>query len=70
MQEVVSHFNAALLNLKSQFRKAHIFHGVKSLTSHEVRDVSDACSSFLLSKKGVGAALVGAMPEVKNAPTQ
>ncbi|CAJ1424545.1 unnamed protein product, partial [Effrenium voratum] len=60
-QEVVSHFNAALLNLKSQFRKAHIFHGVKTLTS-DVREMSEAMSSFLLAKKGIGAALVPVMP--------
>ncbi|OLQ12894.1 hypothetical protein AK812_SmicGene3107 [Symbiodinium microadriaticum] len=66
MQEVISHFNAALLNLKSQFRKAHIFHGVKSLTS-DIREMSEACSSFLLAKKGIGAALVPlAMPQVDN----
>lgn len=66
-EEVVSHFNAALLKLKSQFRKAHIFHGVKSLSSHEVRDVAEACSSFLLSKKGVGAALIPSMMPLHNA---
>ncbi|CAK9050758.1 unnamed protein product [Durusdinium trenchii] len=61
IQEVVSHFNAALLNLKSQFRKAHIFHGVKSLTS-DLREMSEVSSSFLMAKKGIGAALVPLMP--------
>ena len=61
IQEVVSHFNAALLNLKSQFRKAHIFHGVKTLTS-DLREMSEVSSSFLLAKKGIGAALVPLMP--------
>lgn len=65
MQEVVWHFNAALTNLKSQFRKAHIFHGVKSLSVHEMGSDSEVCSSFLHAKKGVGDALVPSMlPQV------
>lgn len=69
IQEVVSHFNAALQNLKSQFRKAHIFHGVKTLTS-DLREMSEVSSSFLLSKKGIGAALVPLMPQQGSATTQ
>lgn len=61
VDEVICHFNAALSNLKSQFRKAHIFHGVKALTVHEVGTDVEICSSFLMSKKGVGDALVPAM---------
>jgi len=65
LQEVVWHFNAALLNLKSQFRKAHIFHGVKSLSVQEIGSDSEVCSSFLLTKKGVGDALVpSVLPQV------
>ncbi|CAK0840853.1 unnamed protein product [Prorocentrum cordatum] len=71
VQEVVWHFNAALSNLKSQFRKAHIFHGVKSLSVQEMGGDSEVCNSFLLSKKGVGDALVPKqMPVASNASTQ
>jgi len=72
VEEVVWHFNAALSNLKSQFRKAHIFHGVKALSVHEMGTDVEVCSSFLLSKKGVGDALVPPMVPglAANAKTQ
>lgn len=41
--------------------QAHIFHGVKTLTS-DLREMSEVSSSFLLAKKGIGAALVPLMP--------
>mmetsp|Transcript_74985 Transcript_74985/g.129936 ORF Transcript_74985/g.129936 Transcript_74985/m.129936 type:complete len:780 (-) Transcript_74985:46-2385(-) len=61
IQEVIWHFNAALSNLKSQFRKAHIFHGVKSFGQHEIGSDSEVKTSFLYAKKGVGDALVPSM---------
>merc|ERR1712232_361755 len=61
VQEVVWHFNAALSNLKAQFRKAHIFHGVKALSVQELGSDHEICSSFLQSKKGGGDALVPAV---------
>jgi len=72
IQEVVCYFNAALSNLKTQFRKAHIFHGVKSLSIHEIGTDSEVCNSFLLIKKGVGDALVPSSvpPVASNAKTQ
>jgi hypothetical protein len=71
VQEVVWHFNAALSNLKSQFRKAHIFHGVKSLSVQEIGNDSEVLNSFLVSKKGVGDSLVPSSAQVaSNAKTQ
>jgi hypothetical protein len=61
VQEVVWHFNAALSTLKAQFRKAHIFHGVKALSVQELGSDHEICNSFLQSKKGVGDALVPAV---------
>jgi hypothetical protein len=49
--------------------EAHIFHGVKTLTS-DLREMSEVSSSFLLSKKGIGAALVPLMPQQGSATTQ
>eukprot|EP00971_Amphidinium_carterae_P115110 2279786-Amphidinium_carterae.1 len=75
IHEVLWHFNAALSNLKSQFRRSHIFHGVKSLSRNEVGTAAEVCSSFLLAKKGLGDALVpkvvpavisGVKPQVDN----
>merc|ERR1719443_2762508 len=60
VQEVIWHFNAALSNLKSQFRKSHIFHGVKMLSINDIGTDSDIRNSFLLSRKGVGDSLVPA----------
>merc|ERR1740129_2446288 len=65
-------FNAGLSNLKSQFRKAHIFHSVKSLSVQEMGGESEICGSFLLAKKGIGSALVPSVPPQmpKNVQTQ
>eukprot|EP00929_Paragymnodinium_shiwhaense_P017853 TRINITY_DN12766_c0_g2_i1.p1 TRINITY_DN12766_c0_g2~~TRINITY_DN12766_c0_g2_i1.p1 ORF type:complete len:3238 (-),score=874.93 TRINITY_DN12766_c0_g2_i1:313-10026(-) len=62
LNEVVMHFNAALTNLKSQFKKAHIFHGAKSLSIYEMGGEAEICASLLLAKKGIGNTLVPALP--------
>jgi hypothetical protein len=58
VQEVILHFNAALSNLKNQFRKSHIFQAVRHLSVSDIGTDAEIRSSFLLSRKGVGEALV------------
>ena len=57
VQEVVSHCNAALSHSKAQFRKSHIFHGVKSLSVLGLGGAEEVLASLLHAKKGVGDAL-------------
>lgn len=57
-----------LCRLSRGVTKAHIFHGVKTLTS-DLREMSELSSSFLLAKKGIGSALVPLMPHAQGSAT-
>eukprot|EP00397_Hematodinium_sp_SG-2012_P000078 GEMP01000078.1.p1 GENE.GEMP01000078.1~~GEMP01000078.1.p1 ORF type:complete len:2844 (+),score=731.29 GEMP01000078.1:354-8534(+) len=71
VMDTIQTYNAALLSLKSQFRKTHGFHSVKQLTPNDLGFVGKDDFVSLLTEKKVGLIFIPSRRgDVKNTPAQ